>query len=142
MGYEKKEGWGWAVNYGDIWLSEAVSIINKGAKLSPNVVNQGDENWMIKASELIDRSYLRAKESGVFGPEGHPWISEVISALESYRILLDRHDDTTQWLEEFNERTVYWCSQVLAGVFPFPPKERTRLASASTLIEKLPGHNN
>ena len=139
--YGKKEGWGWAVNYGDIWLSEAVSIINKGAELSTNVVNQDEKNWIIKATKLIDRSYLRAKESGVFGPEGHPWISEVKSALESYKILNDRHDDTAQWLEEFNERTVYWCSQVLAGVFPFPPKERTRLASESRLIEKLPGHN-
>ena len=28
---DMKEGWGWAVNYGDIWLSEAVAVMISGA---------------------------------------------------------------------------------------------------------------
>ena len=139
--YAKKEGWGWAVNHGDIWLSEAVAIMIKGAESTPSTTNVNEIEWINKASELIDRAHLRANESGVFGPEGHPWVSEVNSALESYNILISDGKDSTEWLKGIKSRTIYWCSQVLAGVFPFPPKSRLRLANESTLVDNLPGHN-
>ena len=94
--------------------------------------------WFNKAKKLVEDALLRADNSGVFGPEGHPWISEVTLALESLENLISKDKDITSWLDEFNSRIVYWCSQVLAGVFPFPPRERTRLASESALIENLP----
>ena len=52
--------------------------------------------------------------------------------------LISKGEDTTEWLEQFQSHTIFWCSQVLAGVAPFPPKCRDRLADESTLIEKLP----
>lgn len=136
--YDKKEGWGWAVNYGDIWLSEAVALIINGVSSGVKTTNVEDLEWFKVASELVARAQLRSKESGVFGPEGHPWISEINIALESCKDLISNGKDTTAWLEEINTRTVYWCSQVLAGIFPFPPKARARLASESTLIDNLP----
>ena len=139
--YDKKEGWGWAVNYGDIWLSEAVALIINGVESGIKTTNLEELEWFNKANELVDNASLRSNNSGVFGTEGHPWISEVTSALESLENLISKGKDITSWLDEFNSLTVYWCSQVLAGVFPFPPRERTRLASESTLIENLPGYN-
>ena len=31
----KKDGWGWAVNYGDIWISDAAARLIYGAESSP-----------------------------------------------------------------------------------------------------------
>ena len=139
--YEKKDGWGWAVNYGDIWLSEAVALLTDGVKSGISTTNSEELEWYNKANKLVKDALLRANDSGVFGPEGHPWISEVSLAIKSLENLISKGEDLTPWLDEFNSRTVYWCSQVLAGVFPFPPRERTRLASESSLIERLPGYN-
>ena len=139
--YAKKEGWGWAVNYGDIWLSEAVAMMIQGAESASNSTNGNEVKWIDKASKLIKKALSRATESGVFGPEGHPWISEVNTALESYKQLISAGQDRSEWLQELKSRTIYWCSQVLAGVFPFPPQARLRLASESDLIANLPGHN-
>lgn len=139
--YAKKEGWGWAVNYGDIWLGEAVALIMNGVEKGISTTNLEELEWFNKANKLVEDAVLRAKNSGVFGPEGHPWISEVSTALESIANLISNGKDISSWLDEFSSRTVYWCSQVLAGVFPFPPRERTRLASESVLIENLPGFN-
>ena len=84
--YDKKEGWGWAVNYGDIWLSEAVALIINGVSSGVKTTNVEDLEWFKVASELVARTQLRSKESGVFGSEGHPWISEINIALESCKI--------------------------------------------------------
>ena len=106
-----------------------------------STTNLEELKWFNKANKLIEDALRRADNSGVFGPDGHPWISEVSSALKSLGNLISKNKDIISWLDEFNSRTVYWCSQVLAGVLPFPPRERTRLASESVLIENLPGHN-
>ena len=137
----KKDGWGWAVNHGDIWLAEAVATISKGVENSSKSENPKDLVWIDEAEKLLEKAHTRASEAGVFDDEGHPWISEVISSLKSYKDLISSNNDTTDWLSEFMIRTVFWCSQVLAGVAPFPPKCRERLADESTLIEKIPGHN-
>ena len=139
LAYAKKEGWGWAVNYGDIWLSEAVALMIRGAKR--NSSSSEESEWVQNATELIQQAINRANDSGAFGTEGHIWIQEVFSALESYNELSSNGKDTSTWLEEFESRTIYWCSQILAGMFPFPPKLRNRLALESVLIENLPGHN-
>ena len=140
--YAKKEGWGWAVNYGDIWLSEAVAMMIQGAESDINTTNVNEAEWIDEASKLINKALFRATESGVFGQGGHPWISEVKAALESYKQLISAGEDRSEWLHELKSRTIYWCSQVLAGVFPFPPQARLRLASESDLIANLPGHND
>ena len=137
----KKEGCGSAVNYGDIWLSEAVATIMKGVQNSQDSSNEEDIEWIDTAGKLIEKSLVRVKESGVFDEEGHPWTSEVDSSLKSYQDLVSQGKDTGPWLEQFQSHTIFWCSQVLAGVPPFPPKCRDRLADESTLIEKLPVYN-
>lgn len=64
-----------------------------------------------------------------------------MSALESYKHLRSAGEGTELWLDELRSRTIFWCSQVLAGVAPFPPKCRERLVDEAVLIERLPGHN-
>ena len=141
LAYAKKEGWGWAVNYGDIWLSEAVSLMIHGAEKHIDKPTLSDVGWRDTAHDLIQRALARANDSGVFGSEGHPWIHEVYSAHEAYKELISNGRDASEWLEDLKSRTIFWCSQVLAGVFPFPPKSRTRLAQESVLIRNLPEHN-
>ena len=121
--------------------TNVMSLMINGAESKINTTDLNELEWFKKANQLVDNASLRSNNSGVFGTEGHPWISEVTSALESLENLISKGKDITSWLDEFNSLTVYWCSQVLAGVFPFPPRERTRLASESTLIENLPGYN-
>ena len=84
---------------------------------------------------------MRANESGVFDENGHPWSTEVDMSLKSYKELISHGKDTKEWLIQFKSRTIYWCSQVLSGGFPFPPKVRARFDSESNLIEKLPLYN-
>ena len=107
----------------------------------PNSGNPKDLDWIDEAEKLLEKASTRANAAGVFDAEGHPWISEVISSLNGYKDIISNNNDITDWLSEFMIKTVFWCSQVLAGVAPFPPKCRERLADESALIEKLPGHN-
>ena len=141
LAYAKKDGWGWAVNYGDIWLSEAVAVMIHGAENHSNQAKIDDIEWVQNATVLFEKALFRANDSGHFGEDGHPWMNEVGTAISAYKKLISNGEDTAFWLEEFKSRTIYWCSQILAGSFPFPPKERGRLASESLLIENLPGHN-
>ena len=137
----KKEGWGWAVNYGDIWLSEAVAVIFHGVEATKDKSNIEETEWVNTAEKLLEKALLRANESGLFGENGHPWSTEVALSLRSYKELTSDGKDTNEWLIQFKSRTIYWCSQVLSGGFPFPPKVRARLDSESNLIEKLPLYN-
>ena len=137
----KKEGWGWAVNYGDIWISEAVALMIKGAHETSDTTKIQDIDWIEKVELLIAKATARSNDSKAFGDKGHPWINEVNSALKSYKHLIDENKDTTSWIDDIKGRTVYWCSQILAGYFPFPPKCRDRITSESELIENLPKHN-
>ena len=141
---DKQDGWGWAVNYGDIWLAESVARLVHGAQLDARDHGGDSEGaqWIAEAAQLLERCVARAEESEVFGPEGHPWASEVGAALASYRQLRDSGADTTEWLEALKSRTVYWCAQVLGGAPPFPPKPRPRLDDAAALVRRLPGHND
>ena len=139
----KKDGWGWAVNYGDIWLSEASARIVQGVAREAHDPEDRDADapdWLSRAERLLEKTASRADESGVFGREGHPWLSEVRQALIAYRALQSRGADVTEWLDTFKVRTVYWCAQVLSGTPPFPPKLKPRLADAQTLMRRLP-HN-
>ena len=45
------------------------------------------------------------------------------------------------WAERLQARTLFWCPQALAGVFPFPPKCSDRLVEAAVLINRLPGQS-
>ena len=139
----KKDGWGWAVNYGDIWLSESVARLIHGAQLAARNGAEDSEGarWIAEAARLLERAVERADEAGVFGPEGHPWASEIDAALASYSPG-DSGTDAADWLEALELRTVYWCAQVLGGAMPFPPKLRPRLEDAAALVQRLPGHND
>lgn len=140
----KKDGWGWAVNYGDIWLAESAARLVHGAELAAgNEAKPRDAaRWIAEAARLLERSATRAEEAGVFGPEGHPWASEIGAALASYRSLQDSGTDAADWLEALESRTIYWCAQALGGAAPFPPRSRPRLEDADVLVRRLPGHND
>jgi hypothetical protein len=141
---EKKDGWGWAVNYGDIWLAEAVARLVHGAELAArNGVKPNDTSrWMDEAARLLEKCVARADDAGVFGPDGHPWAAEVGAALTSYRNLGDSGQRVGDWLDALKLRTVYWCSHALGGAAPFPPRPRPRLEDAGALLQRLPGHND
>tara|TARA_B100000674_G_scaffold90281_1_gene62906 strand:+ start:6712 stop:8430 length:1719 start_codon:yes stop_codon:yes gene_type:complete len=135
---KKKEGWGWAVNYGDIWLSEAVATIIQNCEIDGGGLTK---EVLERVNQLILQCVKRTNDSRVFGSYGHPWASEIEVALKSYGELTQESKDTENWLKELKARTVYWCSQVLAGMSPFPPQERPRRESAEALIDRLPKHN-
>ena len=139
----QKDGWGWAVNYGDIWISEAAARLVHGAEIeSRDGAEDGDAAWWItESARLLAMGVARADASGDFGPEGHPWASELGAALRSYRRVRDSGADTTGWLKELKQRTATWCAWALGGAAPFPPKPRPRREDASALVRRMPGHN-
>ncbi|MGF1469570.1 MAG: hypothetical protein ACFCGT_25900 [Sandaracinaceae bacterium] len=140
----KKDGWGWAVNCGDIWLAESAARLVHGAELAARHGAQGGDGarWIAEAERLLERGVTRADEARIFGPEGHPWASEIGAALASYRSLRDSGTDVADWLDALKLRTAFWCAQVLGGAPPFPPKPRPRLDDAAALMQRLPGHND
>ena len=138
----KQDGWGWAVNYGDIWLSESAARLVLGARLAAQEgAEQGEGAAEIAESQqLLARAMTRVDEAGVFGPQGHPWAFELGVALTAYGSLQDRGADTSEWLAALESRTTYWCAQVLGGAPPFPPQPKPRLEDAAALAQRLPGH--
>jgi hypothetical protein len=141
---EKKDGWGWAVNYGDIWLAESAARLVHGAELAASNEAKADDaaSWIAEAARLLEKCVARADEAGVFGLEGHPWAAEMRAALASYRSLQASGTLVPDWLAALKLRTMYWCAQVLGGAAPFPPRPRPRLEDAGALVRRLPGHND
>ena len=139
----KKDGWGWAVNYGDIWISESAARLIHGATLVARDPgdSEGGAAWIVDATELLKRGESRANEAGVFGPVGHPWARELGEALDTFAGLSADGEEMAEWIEALVQRTVYWCAQVLGGAAPFPPKPRPRVEDAMLLRQRLPGHH-
>ena len=75
-----KEGWGWAVNYGDIWLSEAVAVMISGAHQSQGGASV-EQDWVGRAGELINKAQVESDKSGAFGKKSHPWVNELKASL-------------------------------------------------------------
>ncbi|MEM6733589.1 MAG: hypothetical protein AAF658_18665, partial [Myxococcota bacterium] len=72
---DKRDGWGWAVNFGDIWFSESAARLVHGAELAtlnPADGSQGGE-WIHEAERLLEKGIARTNEAAYFGPVGHPW---------------------------------------------------------------------
>ena len=133
---DMKEGWGWAVNYGDIWLSEAVAVMISGAHQNQTGASM-EQNWVGRAGELINQAQVRSDKSGAFGKKGHPWVNELNASLLAYQKRASKGKSTEKWLNELKTRTLFWCSQVLGGVFPFPPKAAERAVSEAVLVDAL-----
>jgi hypothetical protein len=70
----KKDGWGWAVNYGDIWLAESAARLVHGAELraQSRTEESGGAQWIAEAAQLLVRCQARADEAGIFRPRGAP----------------------------------------------------------------------
>ena len=100
----QKDGWGWAVNYGDIWLSEAAARIVCGVDgLSiKSAREESESNWVAYAKRLVDKSSERTDEAGVFGSDGHPWAVEIRDALNVYAEHEAIGADVTDWIESLN----------------------------------------
>ncbi len=135
----QKDGWGWAVNYGDIWLSESAARLVCGAELNARDGMKDSEGslWIKEASTLLAKGAARAETARTFLPNGHPWASELEEAFASYGNLVETGADTGDWLKAFKLRTLYWCAQVLGGASPFPPEPSARLDPAAELIKRL-----
>ncbi|MEM1416834.1 MAG: hypothetical protein AAGH15_18195 [Myxococcota bacterium] len=128
----KKDGWGWAVNHGDVWISEAAARLVHGATLSASGDAAGAQ-WIAEVAPLLDRAAPRAAEA--LGPGGHPWAAEIGAALLAYRDL--EGGDAAAWLEAFRARTVVWCALALGGAAPFPPQPRPRQSDAAQLDQRV-----
>lgn len=128
----KKDEWGWAVNYGDIWLGEAFADSVCGVE-----TKDADSGWLEWAQRVVEKAALRADEPGMFDEDGHPSIIENRDALRSHQNLEDRRGDVTDWLANFKLRTVYWCAQILSVTHPFPPKPKPRFEDADYLVRRL-----
>jgi len=142
---EMKDGWGWGVNNGDIWVAEAAARLVCTAQLATCDGADADVAPQLDvAARLLEKAAARAAEGRSWnsGLEGHPWASEMSSAVTQYRGLRESGADATNWLDALKKRTMFWCAQVLAGAAPFPPKVRRRLQDAAALRQRLPGHND
>ncbi|MEM9825539.1 MAG: hypothetical protein AAF958_03060 [Planctomycetota bacterium] len=135
----KRDGWGWAVNFGDLWFSESAARLVHGASLVAREATQDGEGleWIAKAERLLKRGVERTAEADYFGPEGHPWAREIGDAIATFRKLHDSGTDTSAWLESYKLRTAYWCAQALGGAAPFPPQVRPRRQPAADLTSRL-----
>ena len=136
----QKDGWGWAVNHGDIWISESAARLVHGVELVVRDGEEGDEGavWITEAAKLLAKGVARSDNAHAFLPNGHPWASEIEASLASYRDLCEDGADVSDWLEAFKLRTQYWCAQVLGGAPPFPPKPTPPLETAAALLKRLP----
>ena len=135
-----KDGWGWAVNYGDIWMAEAAARLVHGADLAGHGEASGEQSrsWVTEAERVLGKALTRSTEAQVFGATGHPWAAEIREAVAAYHAL--QGADPTLWRASLEERTLYWCGQALSGMPPFPPRPRPRRVDAAALAEQLPGH--
>ena len=139
----KKDGWGWGVNNGDIWIAESAARLARLAELDArDVVDDADATRQLhEISQLVEKGAARAGERGFCGPEGHPWASEISAALAQYCGLRENGTDKTACFDTLRKRLTFWCAPVLGGAAPFPPKLRPRLQDAAALRRCLPGHN-
>ncbi|MEM6473282.1 MAG: hypothetical protein AAF802_27220 [Planctomycetota bacterium] len=134
----KKDGWGWAVNFGDIWFSESAARLVHGIELAASDPADGEAaKWIDDAARLLDQGVARTNEADFFGNDGHPWAVELVAALNSYRRRNEDGLELSEQLDLLKQRTLYWCAQILAGATPFPPKPRPRREDAAQLVQRL-----
>ena len=138
----KKDGWGWAINYGDIWFSESAArlIIDVEYRIGLDYDDHSGER-LSEAAQLLEKGRNRSEEGGI-GPQGHPWAVEIGASIDQLKQIKDDQSELVKWLEEFKLRTVYWCAQILGGAPPFPPKPRPRKDDTVTLLRNLPKYND
>ena len=60
----KKNGWGWAVNYGDIWISESVSRIIQGVEIaiSRGSKDEHSKKLILEAENLLKKEFQEQKK--------------------------------------------------------------------------------
>ena len=137
---DQRNGWGWGVNNGDIWIAESAARLVLVAELDRDVdVTQP----LADVARLLEKGAARAAEGQYCGSDGHPWAAEIRTALAKYCGVRENGDDATacRWLDALKKRIIFWCAHALGGSPPFPPKPRPRLQDAAALRQRLPGHN-
>jgi hypothetical protein len=140
MAASKKDGWGWGVNHGDIWISAAAAHLLYGAELvSKSKPQQQGHAHLEKVPELLDRA--KARWSLGFGTE-HPWAMQIRKALVVHRKeLVQNNASSASWIEDTKKQTVLWTAGALQGSPPFPPRTRPRKDDARALRNRMPGHH-
>jgi len=122
----KRDGWGWGVNLGEIWIAAAAARIIEVARLQ-RTSNVGVLDEIKEVSVLLQKARSRCSD--------HPWMQLNTNAAAEYLTLLKDGSDTTEWERKFEESTKEWCATYLTNWQPKP-----RLEEASTLVQQLPGH--
>lgn len=132
----KQDGWGWGVNFGEIWIAAASARILEVASLqrgrgqgNSNNAAPSDDVKALLAEALSLMEQARARRAD------HPWLGYNTAALDAYRNLLRQGQDTSEWQREFTERTAGWCSEILTLVQP-----KQRRESAMSVAQRLPVH--
>ena len=142
----KKEGWGWGVNHGDMYIAEAAALLLHGAHQIRSIKHLREGHKSLEEIQgLLDKAkerwnYDAASSSNV----EHPWAMDIRKALNEHSDLLRDNASTKAFIESFKERTVLWCTHAIQGFSPFPPKVKPRQQDnddAEELRKQMPGHH-
>ena len=143
----KKEGWGWGVNHGDMYIAEAAALVLHGAHQIRSIkhLREGHKS-LEEIPGLLDKAKIRWNyddDADSSSNAEHPWALDVRRALNEHSDLLRDNASTKAFLESFRERTVLWCTHAIQGFSPFPPKVKPRQDkdAAEELRKQMPGHH-
>lgn len=122
----KKDGWGWGVNNGDIWIAAAAARMMEAAASHTSVDGLTvDEHTLEEALQFLKMARARRSD--------HPWLEYNMHALADLIKLLRTGNCVASWKEDFEVRTAGWCTEILKRVQPKPRSE-----SAVLVVQRLP----
>lgn len=111
----KKDGWGWGVNNGDIWIAlGATQALRQGQQQEEHLTNSVGNIQLDEAEATLKLAAGRRAD--------HPWTLEALEAVKKARELISSQssDDLVQWREDFQTETHNWCRALLKQVAPKP----------------------
>jgi hypothetical protein len=137
---EKKEGWGWGVNNGDIWAAGGAAALVRATRLwastppSMRARLVGAEVGALasEARTLLERARERSPT--------HPWTLESLRRLDALDAArggpakAGAPVDAGALAEEARDGTFGWMSRILGATKP-----RSRIADAEKLRKEMPG---
>jgi hypothetical protein len=110
---QKKEGWGWGVNNGDIWMALGAVQLVQWAESQQQQQLQGDQAALVGLEEARS-TLMKAKNRR----DDHPWTLSNLQAADRFEAAAAT--DLQQLLVEFVHETKSWCADVMPHVQPKP----------------------